>query len=180
MDISGGGVTFSGGEPLMYPKELKSLLIMCGEKGIHRAIDTAGHVKSSIFEEILPLTDLFLYDLKIMDSEKHKKWTGASNKQVLENLRLISDSGKKFHIRIPLIEGVNCDDENIQNSITFLNRLKPRPAAIEFLPYHNIAIKKYEKLGRVYNEMEMSKPADEKVAGIMSQFRENGFNVLIS
>ena len=103
MDASGGGVTFSGGEPLMYPEALKPLLIRCGEEGIHRAVDTSGSVKSSVVEDILPYTDLFLYDLKVMDPQIHRKWIGADNMLILKNLRLISDHDKEYHIRIPLV-----------------------------------------------------------------------------
>lgn len=179
MDSSGGGVTFSGGEPLMHHTELKKLLIRCNESDIHCAIDTAGYVKSSIIEDVIPLTNLFLYDLKMMNSDKHRYWTGADNYLILDNLRLISESGKAFHVRIPLIEGLNCDNENIQSSILFLKGLKNRPTAIELISYHNIAIKKYEKLGRYYDENKMSAPSDERVESIISKFRDNGFNLTL-
>lgn len=179
MDNSGGGVTFSGGEPLMHHKELKKLLINCGEAGIHRAVDTSGHVKSSILEEILLHTDLFLYDLKHMDSEKHRKWTGVNNDLILRNLQLISDKGKEYQIRIPLIEGVNCDEENIRETLSFLDGLKNKPSVVGLLPYHNIALKKFEKLGRSYQENGLDKPSEEKVKYIQFIFEQNGFKVNI-
>jgi glycyl-radical enzyme activating protein family len=179
MDSSGGGVTFSGGEPLMYPEALKNLLIRCGREGIHRAIDTSGYVKSSVVEMILPHADLFLYDLKLMDMHAHRIWAGADNALILKNLRLISDKGKEYHIRIPLIEGVNTGEDNIMGTVAFLDTLKRKPAVIGLLPYHTIASKKYEKLGKTYDENSMSEPSKEKQAHILSVFTENGFNAVI-
>lgn len=179
MDASGGGVTFSGGEPLMYPEALKSLLIRCGREGIHRAIDTSGSVKSSVVEEVLPYTDLFLYDLKLMNTQAHRTWVGADNTLILKNLRLISDNDKEYHIRIPLVEGVNTDDENITETIAFLNGLRRKPTVVGLLPYHNIASKKYEKLGRKYNENGMEEPSKERLVHIHSVFTANRLNAVI-
>lgn len=179
MDSSGGGVTFSGGEPLMYPKELKNLLIRCGKEAIHRAVDTSGYVKSSVIEEVLPHTDLFLYDLKLMDANGHRKWTGVDNQRILDNLRLISENEKEFHVRIPLIEGVNADDGNIMRTIEFLNTLHRKPAVVGILPYHNVASKKYEKLGKEYDELGMLEPLKEKQHHVCLLFHQNGYNALI-
>lgn len=179
MDSSGGGVTFSGGEPLMYPNELKSLLIQCGAEGIHRAVDTSGFVKSSSIGDILPHTDLFLYDLKLMDTSSHRKWTGVDNSLILNNLRIISDHDKEYHIRIPLIEGVNADESNIKATIGFLDSLQRKPTVVGILPYHNIASKKYEKLGRIHDQQGMVEPSKEKQAHILALFTENGYNTLI-
>jgi pyruvate formate lyase activating enzyme len=179
MDASGGGVTFSGGEPLMYPEALKSLLIRCGREGIHRAIDTSGCVKSPVVEDILPYTDLFLYDLKLMNPQLHRIWTGADNALILKNIRLISGSDKEYHIRMPLVEGVNTDDENITETIAFLKGLQRMPAVVGLLPYHNIASKKYEKLGKTYNGNGMAEPSKERLAQIFSAFTKNGLNAVI-
>lgn len=179
MDQSGGGVTFSGGEPLIYPDELKSLLISCGEEGIHRAVDTSGHVRQSVVEEIMPYTDLFLYDLKLMDSNRHRRWTGVGNEQIIRNLELIASGDKEYHIRVPLIEGVNCDDENIAATLLFLSGLKHMPRVVGLLPYHNIAAKKYEKLGDIYDEEGMKEPTKERVETILSLFHDKGFTTVI-
>lgn len=179
MDGSGGGVTFSGGEPLMYPEALKSLLIRCGQEGIHRAVDTSGSVRSSVVEEILPYTDLFLYDLKLMDPQAHREWVGADNALILKNLQLISDNDKEYYIRIPLVEGVNTGDQNIVETIAFLSRLRRKPTVVGLLPYHNIASRKYEKMGKMYDESGMAEPSKEKVAHIHSLFTKNGLNILI-
>ena len=179
MDSSGGGVTFSGGEPLAYPQELKRLLLRCGEEGIHRAVDTSGYAKESVIEDILPHTDLFLYDLKHLDTDIHKKWVGVDNALILENLRFIAESDKAYHIRIPLIEEVNATDENISATIDFLKSLKRAPDRVGLLPYHNIATNKYEKLGRVYDDEELSAPTKERQLEILNIFTDNGFNAVI-
>lgn len=179
MDSSGGGVTFSGGEPLFYPKELKSLLIKCGKEGIHRAVDTSGYVKQAIVKELLPHTDLFLYDLKLMDAHLHREWTGVDNGLILSNLRLIAEQDKEFYVRIPLVEGVNADEGNVTATIDFLNTLNRKPASVGILPYHDIAQKKYEKLGKIYNRHGMSVPSKEKQTRVLNLFLENGYNALI-
>lgn len=179
MDSSGGGVTFSGGEPLMYPESLKRLLIRCKEEGIHRAVDTSGYVKTSIFEDILPHADLFLYDLKQIDSSVHRVWTGVDNKLILQNLRVLSEYQKEYHIRIPLVNGVNTNDENIDATIEFLASLKHQPTVIGLLPYHNIASKKYEKLGKIYDESGMAEPSEKDKLHILNKFLNAGYNAII-
>lgn len=179
MDQSGGGVTFSGGEPLIYPEELKSLLICCGAEGIHRTVDTSGHVPQSALEEVMPHTDLFLYDLKMMKSNRHRRWTGVGNERIISNLKVIASVDKEYHIRIPLIDGVNCDEENIEATLLFLSGLQRRPSRVGLLPYHNIAAGKFEKLGRDYDMRGMSEPSKDKVAEITRLFRESGFETVV-
>ncbi len=179
MDSSGGGVTFSGGEPLMYAAELKKLLIKCGDEGIHRAVDTSGFAKPAAVAEIIKHADLFLYDLKQMDSQIHRKWTGVGNELILSNLELVADSGRDFHIRIPLVEGVNTDDGNMNATISFLNTLSNKPKVVGLLPYHNIASPKYEKLGFLYDETGMTEPSKEKQQYILNLFTDSGFNAVI-
>ena len=179
MDSSAGGVTFSGGEPLAYPKELKKLLVKCGAEGIHRAVDTSGYAKRAVIEYILPHTDLFLYDLKHLDTDIHRKWVGVDNAIILENLDFIAASDKAYHVRIPLIEGVNTTDENISATIGFLKSLKRAPDRVGLLPYHNIAANKYEKLGRVYEDKGLSEPSKERQLEILNTFIDNGFDAVI-
>jgi pyruvate formate lyase activating enzyme len=154
-------------------------LLRCGEEGIHRAVDTSGYAKKSVIEDILSHTDLFLYDLKHLDADIHKKWVGVDNVIILENLRFIAESDKAYHIRIPLIEGVNATDENISETIDFLKSLKRAPDRVGLLPYHNIATNKYEKLGRVYDDEELSAPTKERQLEILNIFTDNGFNAVI-
>jgi len=147
-DHSGGGVTFSGGEPLLHSDFLIELLDECGRRGIHRAIDTAGLANTDLLLEVARRTDLFLYDLKMMDSERHRKWTGVPNEKILENLRVLAESGADIIIRIPLIGNVNDDIENITSTARFVSALAGQPKVVNLLPYHKIAQHKYGKLGR--------------------------------
>jgi len=179
MDSSGGGVTFSGGEPMMYPEALKELLVACGKEGIHRAVDTAGHVKQAVFEEIAPHTDLFLYDLKHMNTQVHKEFTGVPNELILKNLKWIAGQDIEYQVRIPLVKGVNTDDKNINATADFLLTLGRKPSVVGLLPYHNIAMAKYEKLGRPFNSSGMSEPGKDELAHILSLFKVRGIDALI-
>ena len=143
---SDGGVTFSGGECMLYPDELALILKMCKENGIHTAIDTAGNVPWSNFEKVLPYTDLFLYDIKTLDSDKHKKYIGSDNKLILDNLKKLAEQGADIWIRMPVIPNVNDDEtELIEEYARQFNPLK-----IEFLPYHTLGEGKYKALQMEY------------------------------
>ena len=165
-DQSGGGVTFSGGEPLLQPEFLIELLDECGSRGIHRAVDTAGFVNTDIILEVAKRTDLFLYDLKMMDSEKHRKWVGVPNEKILENLKALSGTGARIIIRIPLIGGVNDDPENMEATARFVAELSGEKKEVNLLPYHKIAQTKYQKLGRPDDFQLLAEPDKEcSIAG---------------
>lgn len=151
MDRSEGGVTFCGGEPLMQPDFLLELLTRCGQEDIHRAVDTTLYASEEVVRRVIPLCDLFLVDLKMMDSEKHRHYCGVPNERVLENLRLVASSDVPYWIRIPLIDGVNADEENIRKSAEFLAGLPKPPEMINLLVYHDIGKNKHDKLGTTYN-----------------------------
>lgn len=140
-----GGVTFSGGECLLQPGFLKRLLIRCREEGIHTAVDTAGDVPWEILEAILPETDLFLYDIKILNDEKHVRFTGASNKVILENYRRLIAAGARVIVRMPVIPGVN--EEDARHLPAFFNE-NGWPERCELLPYHKLGENKYAALSR--------------------------------
>lgn len=161
IEHSGGGVTFSGGEPLMYPDFLISLLKTCGEKGLHRAVDTCGYVSTKTLLEVAKYTDLFLFDLKLMDPVQHKKWTGKDNRLILENLQKLAETGAKINIRIPFIKNVNTSREEVSKMAAFLATLPGVKPLVSLLPYHNTAVHKYDKLGSKYNELEMAEPMEE-------------------
>ena len=176
---SGGGVTFSGGEPLMHSDFLIKLLDECGSRNIHRAIDTSGFSKKETLLKVAERADHFLFDLKMMDDEKHKKYTGVSNRQILENLETLSETGASINIRIPLIKGVNDDDENIDKTAAFIASLAGEKKKINILPYHNIAAKKYEKLGGEYLENGMAEPTEKEQQLIIETFKSYGLEAVI-
>jgi len=142
---SGGGVTFSGGEPLMQPGFVHNLLKACKEKGIHTALDTCGYVKTEVLLKISEYVELFLYDLKVIDDSKHVKFTGVSNNLILENMKNISGIGKNIIVRFPLIQGVNEDEKDILELGEFVSSLK-NLNEIDILPYHKAGVKKGERI----------------------------------
>lgn len=143
-DNSNGGVTFSGGECMLQLDFLCELLAKCKENDIHTAVDTAGNIPWEHFERVLKYTDLFLFDIKLFDAEKHKKYTGVDNKLILADLKKLFEAGANVCIRIPIIGGVNDSVEEMQRIASFL---KPyRPTAVELLPYHDLGLHKYDAL----------------------------------
>ena len=181
MDQSGGGVTFCGGEPLLFPKELVELLNLCGKLGIHRAVDTSLFAAPEIVREVMGKCELFLVDLKVMDSQKHRSFCGVPNELILSNLRMIAEAGMDFQIRIPLIEGVNADEENITRTAEFLASLPWRDKKVGILPYHDIGKGKHEKLGTVYNPngLPMAAPLDEAVNRTKEIFSRYGIETVM-
>lgn len=179
MDRSEGGVTFCGGEPLLHPDMLTEMLRRCGEMGIHRAVDTTLFAKPEVVTEVMKQTDLFLVDLKHMDPVKHKLYCGVSNELILSNLRMLAEAGKDFHIRIPLIEGVNADEENITRSAEFLSSLPWQHPLVNLLPYHDIGKNKHYKLGTLYNpnQYPMSTPSKEVMQRAIDIFERVGIEV---
>ncbi|MBE6750747.1 MAG: glycyl-radical enzyme activating protein [Ruminococcaceae bacterium] len=143
---SGGGVTFSGGECMLRIDFLLEILKKCKENGIHTAVDTAGHVNFERFEKILPYTDMFLYDFKIFDSEKHKTYVGVGNELILENLKKLLELGAKIRIRIPVMAGVNDSVEEMNQIKEFLYS-HGKPDLVELLPYHAMGENKYRAIG---------------------------------
>ncbi|WP_430813496.1 glycyl-radical enzyme activating protein [Carboxylicivirga sp. RSCT41] len=179
MDKSEGGVTFSGGEPLLHHEFLIPLLDACGDEGIHRCVDTTGYAKPEVLMEVAKRTDHFLYDLKMIDSDKHQQWTGMPNEKILSNLKMIAETGVDINIRIPLIKGVNDDEWNIRESAKLLAGLNGKKPLVNLLPFHNIAEKKYEKLGEEYDKGEMEEPSAERLKAIIAIFKEHGIEAII-
>lgn len=175
-DESGGGVTFSGGEPLMQPEFLCTLLETCHQAGIHTAVDTCGYTDKNSVESILPYSDLFLFDLKLMDNQSHQKYTGVSNQKVNDNLRLILNAEKEVHIRIPVIPTITDTQINIDNSIKFLQSLSGI-GIISLLPYHKIGAHKYERLGMTFKAQDIERPSDDTIQSLKGQFENAGYNV---
>lgn len=178
-DQSGGGVTFSGGEPLLHPEYLCEILDACGRQGIHRTVDTSGMVKTRTLLQVANRTDLFLYDLKLMDTKKHKEWTGAGNKLILKNLTVLAESGAEIQIRIPLIKGVNDDDDNIEATARFLSGLPGSRKPVNLLPYHNVAAGKFSKLGKAFRSSNMSEPDASDLERVVAGFTEHGLRATV-
>ncbi len=156
---SGGGVTFSGGECMLQIEFLVIILKKCKENGIHTAVDTAGHIPFEGFEKILPYTDLFLYDIKCLDNEKHKKYVGVENQRILENLKRLFEMNAKIWIRIPVVSGINDSVAEMQAIQAFLQKCG-NPEKVELLPYHAMGENKYAAIGR--SVQRFSKPDDNK------------------
>jgi pyruvate formate lyase activating enzyme len=141
---SDGGITFSGGEPLLQVDFLFTLLTRCKSLDINTAVDTSGHTSFSNLLKIYSLTDIFLFDLKILDNERHKNFTGVSNTIILDNLIRLTSLGNKVTVRIPIIPGVNDDEVNISQMVDYLKELNIKQ--INILPFHNSASAKYRRL----------------------------------
>jgi pyruvate formate lyase activating enzyme len=178
-DQSGGGVTFSGGEPLMQPEFLCEMLDACSRRGIHRTVDTSGLATTATLLDVACRTDLFLYDLKLMDSRRHRDWTGAGNERILKNLQILAESGAEIRIRIPLIKGVNDDDDNIEATAEFVAGLTGPKKEIDLLPYHNVAAGKLAKLGKQVSAGSMSEPCAEDLERVISGFSSHGLSATV-
>lgn len=178
-DHSEGGVTFSGGEPLMHVEKLNELLKQCGEKGIHRVVDTSLFAKTERVLEVAQHTELFLVDLKAWNSDVHQKYTGVPNDLILKNIKILAENGSDFIIRIPFIEGVNADSETLKKEADFLASLPWSRREVNLLPYHNIAKNKHQKLGTVFDSNAFSSPSEEKMKDAQSIFRAVGIKATI-
>lgn len=177
IDQSGGGVTFSGGEPTMYPEFLIEMLDACGKKGLHRAVDTCGFTKTETLLKVAKRTDLFLFDLKLMDPVQHKKWTGVDNQLILKNLKLLAETGANINIRIPFIKNVNTSEDEVKKMAEFISELPGEKPVVNLLPYHNIASGKYQKLEMDYNAGEMDEPSEKEQKQAIKIFNSFGLDV---
>ncbi|MBW1636277.1 MAG: glycyl-radical enzyme activating protein, partial [Deltaproteobacteria bacterium] len=175
-DQSGGGVTFSGGEPLMQPEFLLDLLQQCGTLEIHRTVDTSGFAPTEILLTIAEHTDLFLFDIKHMDDKKHRFFTGVSNERILHNLKTLSETGSHIRARIPLISSINDDEKNIRATGLFLTEIAP-VQGVDILPHHNSGMAKYRKLDLKYLGSEMKCPEESRINRTVSILREYGLDV---
>lgn len=170
-DRSQGGVTFSGGEPLFQPDFLLSALRACKEKQIHTAVDTSGYAPWRVLEKIAPFVDLFLFDLKPMDEEEHRRYTGVSNRPIHENLRRLAKLGRPVIVRVPLIPGITDTERNIQALVAFFRELGGGIQGVELLPYHDVA-EKYQRLGRSYGMPPLPRPTEESLAELRARIAE--------
>jgi pyruvate formate lyase activating enzyme len=164
-DESGGGVTFSGGEPLLQPEFLLELLGSCRKMEICTALDTCGYAPWAVLDRVRGDVDLFLYDLKTLDDDQHRVLTGVSNRLILENLRALSEGGHTIVLRVPLIPGINDEDDNIRRTGALAASL-PTPVRVELLPYHRIGVEKYGRVARQYLLPQVQPPSQERLAQV--------------
>lgn len=175
---SGGGVTFSGGEPLAQPEFLVTCLEACRERGLHTVVDTCGAVGRKTLMRAAPHTDLFLYDVKLLDDEAHRKYVGVSNRRPLDNLRALAEAGADVWVRVPVIPGVNDDYASIEALGGLVARL-PRRYPVWLLPYHTIGADKYRRLGEPYRMQDTEAPTGEAMAAIADFLRDQHVEVKV-
>ena len=182
MEESGGGVTLCGGEPLMHADEALAILTELGRRGFHRVVDTTLYASASTVSQVASECELFLVDLKLMDAAKHHRYTGVSNEPILRNIEWLAAHDIDFLVRIPLIEGVNADEENIEATAAFLESLPWRRRTVELLPYHDIGKDKHTRMWSRYNPdgYIMNVPTEDTIKRCTQQFEAHGIQVVES
>ena len=173
---SGGGVTLSGGDPAVQSAFAAAILDACRARGLRTAIDTAGFTKNGTLDRLAAKTDLLLFDLKLMDEARHREFTGVPNAPILGNIERLAASGPEIWVRVPLVRGVNDDDDNIRRTIMFLLSLKT-VRRVGLLPYHAGGIDKAGRIGKGAQFRKFEAPAEERLDAIEAAFREAGFEV---
>jgi pyruvate formate lyase activating enzyme len=173
---SGGGVTLSGGEPLLQGAFAAALLRGAKARGFHTALDTCGFAPWEGFARLRGSVDLFLYDLKLMDDARHRRFTGVSNAPILENLRALSGHGHRIVLRVPVIPGINDDPGNLDALARFAAGL-PHLAGVDLLPYHHIGTDKYARLDRAYPLPDTVAPSAGRLADIARRLAGHGLHV---
>ena len=173
---SGGGITLSGGEALAQDMDyIEELARRLHGKGYSVDFDTCGHIPYAHFQRVLPYADAFLYDVKLLDPEEHRRCTGVDNRLILENLRRLSGDGGKINLRLPLIKGVNAEDEYIHQMIGFLKAENIHVYRVNLLKYHETGSGKYGRLRRSYEKTGMSPPEDQWLERAADMFRQSGW-----
>lgn len=173
---SGGGVTLSGGEVMCMDMDfIEALVKGLNRQGITVAIDTCGFAPYDNFKRILPYVDTFLYDIKLIHSGRHKEFTGVENELILGNLERLSEEQARIYIRIPVIKGVNAEDESIRDMIEWLLVHKIHVAQVNLLPYHNTGSNKYSRLGAAYGGEVFQTPTKDEMEHFAELFRAAGF-----
>lgn len=176
---SGGGVTISGGEPLSQPEFVHQLLKRLKESGIHTALDTTGYAPYDSIRQVLPYTDLFLYDLKHMNSRQHKIVTGVSNELILENVQKIAKDGGKIQVRVPVIPDFNDSEESFRAIGLFCKSLGNAITVIQMLPYHNLGAMKYLRIDNRNVALEAEPPSDHKISILKKLLEGQGLSVTV-
>jgi pyruvate formate lyase activating enzyme len=178
-ECSGGGLTFSGGEPLLWPNFIAELGGVMKARGVHNAIETCGYFPAKHFAATKHVIDLVLFDIKIIDDEAHKMYCGASNKTVLENFKAIVSSSMPVVVRMPIVPGINDSDSTLNATCDFLLPYKNAMKQIHLLPYHNLGVAKFDAMGRPYMLPDTEAPTAERMHEIKERFKKRGFHVKI-
>jgi pyruvate formate lyase activating enzyme len=177
-EVSGGGVTFSGGEPTLQYRFVKKVAQEMKRNRIHVAIDTGGNVPWEHLQELLEVIDLVLYDIKLVDNDKHTRFTGASNEIIKQNAEKLSRAGVPLIIRLPLLPGINDTMEEITEILTFIENLET-VKQVDILPYHKLGVGKYIMLGKEYRLGTLEPPEREHLEKLRGLIEANGFKVAI-
>jgi|WetSurSiteA1Bulk_404760.scaffolds.fasta_scaffold00024_10 pyruvate formate lyase activating enzyme len=178
-ETSGGGVTFSGGEPLLQPDFLVGLAEACRIRDIHTCLDTSGYCEPLLFRDLIPKFDLFLFDIKVLDRSKHILYTGYPNDEILINLRQLDCSATGYIVRIPVVPGIN-DDEGFRDDLKkLLETLTMSRKEIHLLPYHPLAKSKMKMLGREYKMSDSSELDQRELHKFADSFQQAGYKVKI-
>ena len=168
---SGGGVTLSGGEPLMQADFVRAIAARCVDLDIHTVLDTSGYAPEEELMKVVDVIDLFLYDVKTVDDAVHIVYTGVSNRSILRNLSSLDALGKRIWIRLPLVPGVNDDERSLSNFVDLVASTKS-VEGVQVLPYHRAGAGKYRRLGREYNLLGTEEPSGEDVASYLAKNTE--------
>lgn len=180
---SGGGVTISGGEPLAQPRFLRELLVRLRENWIDTAIETCGAGYKEDYEKIAGHLNMVFFDLKSLDEDKHKSWTGAGTKQIIENFLCLARLAGEYHfdlvVRTPIIPGFNDLESDIGDICHLIKQAGKAVSGYELLPYHKLGRGKYHSLGREYSLTEVVPPSEEKMAGLWAVANENKIPMMV-
>ena len=176
MEESGGGISFSGGEPLLQPDALFRLLEMSRERNIHTAVDTSGYTSEENIKRVSGIADLILFDLKTVNDDIHRKYTGASNRNILRNLKIALKGPAYVIVRIPLVGGFNDSAEEIGSILAYLLRLDGLEA-VDVLPYHPYGTHKYQRFNMENRQNGFKTPTKQRVEAVSNIFSDAGFRV---
>lgn len=175
---SGGGVTFSGGEPLMQPDFLSEMLRQCHDYGWHTAVDTSGLAPRSVVEQVAPLADRFLFDIKLVDPEAHQRYTGADNRQILDNLRYLVGAEVDLQLRVPLIPGITATASNLAAILSLMQSL-PRLRRVALLPYNRLGVDKARRFGLTNRPLDLPSFELAETNRLAQPFKDAGYHVSI-
>ena len=175
---SGGGITLSGGEPMCQVEFSAAVLERCRAEGIHTTLDTSGCARWEDFETVLPFTDLVLYDVKHADPDAHRRYTGLSNRLILENLVRIGDRGTPLDIRIPVVPGINDDEQNIRATASLVKAVRS-VTCVTLLPFHRLGKSKYARIGGSYGLTDLEPPGPDRMQQVAALLRSFGLKVVV-